>query len=181
VNGIDCWDLNMDGVADPLTEDLNGDTVVDVNDCTGPQGPPGPPGSTTMNAETFQRSFAAVGAACTTYMGASVALTVAGPGTIVVTAAVMIRTAHTTGLLDEVDLYLRQATTNCLLDGTTMFTYTDPALPTGVYFDEIFLQDQATVMGAGTFTYYVNGRNFGDTAGADQFWHAHLVMTVYPS
>ena len=38
-NGINCWDLNQNGAPDVGTEDLNGDTVVDVNDCTGPAGP----------------------------------------------------------------------------------------------------------------------------------------------
>ena len=33
-DGINCWDLNENGVEDP-EEDLNGDGVVDVNDCSG--------------------------------------------------------------------------------------------------------------------------------------------------
>ncbi len=43
-NGTNCWDLNQNGVPDVATEDLNGDTVVDVADCTGPTGPAGPQG-----------------------------------------------------------------------------------------------------------------------------------------
>ncbi len=35
-NGISCWDLNQNGVGDVATEDLNGDGVVDVMDCTFP-------------------------------------------------------------------------------------------------------------------------------------------------
>ncbi len=31
--GINCWDLNANGVADVATEDTNRDGVVDVNDC----------------------------------------------------------------------------------------------------------------------------------------------------
>ena len=50
VNGIACWDLNGNGTGDIPAEDINGDLVVDVLDCTGPQGlqgdpgPQGPPG-----------------------------------------------------------------------------------------------------------------------------------------
>lgn len=50
-NGTACWDLNENGQKDVATEDINGDTVVDVNDCTGlqgavgPVGPQGPPGT----------------------------------------------------------------------------------------------------------------------------------------
>ncbi len=44
VNGLNCWDLNGNGVGDPL-EDRNGDLVVNVLDCTGLQGPAGPQGA----------------------------------------------------------------------------------------------------------------------------------------
>jgi hypothetical protein len=37
-DGRDCWDLNGNGVPDLLTEDLDGDGVVDVNDCRGRPG-----------------------------------------------------------------------------------------------------------------------------------------------
>lgn len=40
-DGINCWDLNGNGMPDVATEDLNGDSVVNVLDCRGPQGPPG--------------------------------------------------------------------------------------------------------------------------------------------
>ncbi len=36
--GINCWDLNANGVADVATEDTNGDGVVDVNDCRATSG-----------------------------------------------------------------------------------------------------------------------------------------------
>ena len=35
-NGLNCWDLNGNGVADPATEDVNGDGKVDINDCRTP-------------------------------------------------------------------------------------------------------------------------------------------------
>lgn len=44
-DGINCWDLNENGLADPDTEDLNGDGLVNVLDCRGSPGPPGETGS----------------------------------------------------------------------------------------------------------------------------------------
>jgi octaheme c-type cytochrome (tetrathionate reductase family) len=37
-NGLSCWDLNQNGVADLATEDLNKDGKVDVDDCRTPSG-----------------------------------------------------------------------------------------------------------------------------------------------
>lgn len=34
-NGLNCWDLNSNGLPDPASEDLNGDTTVNVLDCQG--------------------------------------------------------------------------------------------------------------------------------------------------
>ncbi|MFC2068425.1 hypothetical protein ACFLTP_05410 [Chloroflexota bacterium] len=42
-DGVNCWDLNGNGIADP-EEDLNGDSQVNVLDCNGEQGDPGAPG-----------------------------------------------------------------------------------------------------------------------------------------
>ena len=39
--GLACWDLNGNGTGDVPAEDINGDTVVNVSDCTGLQGPQG--------------------------------------------------------------------------------------------------------------------------------------------
>jgi len=43
MDGLHCWDLNQDGNPD-AAEDTNGDMVVDVLDCRGPQGEQGPAG-----------------------------------------------------------------------------------------------------------------------------------------
>lgn len=42
-NGINCWDLNGNGVNDP-SEDVNGDLAFDALDCAGATGPQGPAG-----------------------------------------------------------------------------------------------------------------------------------------
>ncbi|MFB0925438.1 MAG: hypothetical protein QMB65_09180 [Vicingaceae bacterium] len=38
IDGVDCWDLNGNGVGDVATEDINGDLTVDVLDCKGDSG-----------------------------------------------------------------------------------------------------------------------------------------------
>lgn len=43
-DGINCWDLNGNGVNEPA-EDANGDGSFDALDCQGPQGLPGEPGA----------------------------------------------------------------------------------------------------------------------------------------
>ena len=40
-NGLNCWDLNTNGIADITAEDKNGDGVVDALDCAGAVGPVG--------------------------------------------------------------------------------------------------------------------------------------------
>lgn len=47
-NGVNCWDLDGDGVADSK-EDANNDGIVDVLDCQGPPGPTGPEGAPGAN------------------------------------------------------------------------------------------------------------------------------------
>lgn len=47
-DGINCWDLNGNGIGD-IAEDLNGDGIVDVLDCRGPEGPEGPEGPAGSN------------------------------------------------------------------------------------------------------------------------------------
>ena len=43
LDGVNCWDLNGDGVKDP-TEDINGDEIFDAKDCAGAPGSAGTPG-----------------------------------------------------------------------------------------------------------------------------------------
>jgi hypothetical protein len=44
IDGINCWDLNGNGVCDLISEDTDTDEDCDVFDCQGPEGPPGPTG-----------------------------------------------------------------------------------------------------------------------------------------
>lgn len=45
-DGLNCWDLDGDGIPDLSDEDANGDGIVDVLDCEGPKGDKGDKGDT---------------------------------------------------------------------------------------------------------------------------------------
>jgi hypothetical protein len=49
IDGVDCWDLNGNGVGDVATEDINGDLTVDVLDCKGDSGVAGTSGANGTN------------------------------------------------------------------------------------------------------------------------------------
>ncbi len=146
---------------------------------TGPQGPAGPPGPGAVTAVHSVRSSITVAATCTHYTGAEVTITVPGAGQVFVYATLEVRTGHTNGFTDEVDLYLRTSSTLCGLDATTMWTYHPPEQPTGTYFDAIPLMNVFNVAGAGTYTYYLNGYTFGETATADSFWSANMMAVFF--
>ncbi len=90
-NGTACWDLNGNGVGDVETEDLNGDTVVDVLDCAGPMGPVGP-GSIMAYAEQIL-NVPLMG--CTDFL--SVSITVPQAGRIVLISSLHAWIDHTNG------------------------------------------------------------------------------------
>jgi len=62
LDGISCWDLNLDGVADK-DEDIDGNGSLDAYDCIGPKGPRGPrgiPGPVDISLEDFNQLQAQV-------------------------------------------------------------------------------------------------------------------------
>lgn len=178
--GLACWDLNQNGVPDVATEDLNGDTVVDVADCTGPTGPTGPAGPGTIMAYAQVSGLTTVGAPCTNYAGAEVTITVPSAGTIVVTAMTRFILSHTTGTGDAVVLFVGTTASSCLFpyawvheipssypsDATTEVTGT--------------VQAVFPVASAGTDTYYVNGQMYFGSDPDDRFVSDLTVAVFYP-
>ena len=182
-NGTDCWDLNGNGVGDLATEDLNSDGVVDVLDCAGAQGPAGPQGpqgnGTIMASDTNQGGFL-IGSSCTHYTGSAVTITVAGPGTIVVTATVTIQIEHTVSVRDSVELFLGTSNSDCNPDPFYAAWRVDTNIPTSTHWFPTPLQETFTISTAGTYTFYLNGiMNEGASAG-DIFSHSSMVAVFYP-
>ena len=198
-DGIRCWDLNQNGTPD-LSEDLNGDMAVDVQDCTGPrgpegpmglQGPPGlqgpqgqqgPPGPGSLMAYDELDSQVAIGSICTHYVGAEVTISVPGPGTIVVSAVVQVQVDHTSSSADDiVFLVVSAMTTDCALAPSTAVVNVIAGEPIGAYAKTVPIMRGFAVNAAGTYTYNVNGVMWMGASASDAFLRAVTVAVFYPS
>jgi hypothetical protein len=183
-NGTACWDLNENGQKDVATEDINGDTVVDVLDCTGsvgPAGPPGPPGPGSIMAYNTDISFVNLGSICTNHPSLTVTIDVPSSGTVVVSAQVLIHIDHTLAVEDRWIITVSDVDNFCGVD------------PPGYYIDVIpGSVDVATVwesgsiqvifpVGPGTHTFYLNGvMVLGGNAG-DWIDRGTITAVFYPS
>lgn len=174
-NGINCWDLNQNGVPDVGTEDLNGDLVVDVLDCRGPAGG----GGAVIASSSDLFSGVTIGAVCTTYTGAEVTITVPSAGMITVVTTMVIAIDHTVGSGDEVDVYIRDDPTLCGLDGWTTAMIIAQSEATDQYFGTVSAMGVFQVFAAGTYTYYINAVNFG--GGAATWIDGAMIAIFYAS
>ena len=180
-SGLNCWDLNGNGVPDVATEDINGDSVVDVNDCTGAQGPPGP-GSLLTYAFRVTELTIDANPTCTNFM--SITINVPSNGIVVVSSTVWLRLSHTSGIDDTVVVVIGNAVDDCqfttagewrwqeTVDGsigteTALYMTVGPHRPFGV--------------GAGSNTFYVNGAMFNGQDVGDRFWRGNAIAVFYPS
>jgi len=174
LNGINCWDLNGNGVPDVATEDLNGDTVVDVLDCTGPAGP-----GAVLDLGTG--AFTPLTATCAEVNGAAVTLTVPGPGTVVVTATVWVRLEHTAGSPEQAVFLLSPTSADCTDDRWhTYYTLANDE-PTGYYINSVFVMEPLPVGAAGTYTLYLNARMTTGVTANDGILSVGTIGVFYPS
>jgi len=176
-DGIDCWDLNGNGVPDVATEDLNGDTTVDVNDCTGTQGPVGPGAILDFSVG----GATSLTAACVEVAGASVTLTVPSIGTAVVTATVRIRLEHTVGSPDQVVLLLSPTSADCTYDAWRAYYGVVDAEPTGQYIHSMVVQEPLGISSAGTRTLYLNALMVTGASANDAITAVATISVFYPA
>lgn len=202
VNGTACWDIDGNGVGDVPDEDINGDLVVDVNDCTGPQGPQGnpgpqgpqgdlgpqgqegaqgPPGPGTTVAYASVSGYQNIGDVCTHYNGGEVTITVDGPGIVVVSATVHFSIDHAFGNQDVVQAFIGESDADCIWDAYKHLHGIDAAEPTQNFMYTPYLHKPFPVAGAGTYTYYLNGEMEVGAATTDQFARASMIAVFYPS
>jgi hypothetical protein len=179
-NGLNCWDLNGNGAPDPATEDLNGDLVVDVNDCTGPQGPPGAPGGAIV-ATAINIAPIPITAACSSFAGSEVAIPVPGSGTVVVSATVVVRLDHTNGVRDNAWLSLSDVAADCAFTAETSLALVPDVEPTAWYYITVPILRAFVVGSSGSYTYYLNGIMAVGASASDSFANSSVVAVFYPS
>lgn len=189
-NGTACWDLNGNGIGDLPDEDINGDSVVNVTDCAGPEGPQGPvgpqgpqgdPGPGAIIATGVSGSTTTIGIACTHYDNAEVTITVPSDGTIIVTAQIWVRISHTFGTEDSWRLAIGENPTDC---ASAYYRWADSITsnaPNDSDADRTGSPHRVFFVSAGTYTYYANGYMVSGQDVSDVFWYASLIAVFYPS
>lgn len=137
------------------------------------------------NEDSTVNLSTAAGGPCTNYT--SVSITVPGPGRVEVDATVQLRfESHTQGTADQISVYIGDSLTNCLNGsssegyyrsawriGGDVPTFSDPSITT------LPVNRVVTINGAGTYTYYLNGRRLSGS-GNGGFWYAGLRATFHP-
>ncbi len=142
----------------------------------GPRGPPGP-GALMVNGSVY--ATVPIGAGCTRYAGSEVTLTVPGPGTIVVSAVLVVLLEHAAGTRDDNWDMLSDSTTDCSYSATAALAVVTDSEPTDIYWESVPLLRTFAVPAAGTYTYGINGvMHFGASA-LDAFYSASVVAVFY--
>ena len=133
-------------------------------------------------AEHARGGVSTIGSSCTHYPGAEVAISVSGPGTVVVSATVGIGINHTFGLNDEARVVLAATDLDCTISNHTAFVSVPAPLPSdSSYYQTIPLLRTFSVTSARTYTFYVNGVMAQGGDANDRFDSASLVATYHPS
>ena len=202
VNGIACWDLNGNGTGDIPAEDINGDLVVDVLDCTGPQGPAGPqgpqgiqgiqgdpgpqglqgpPGPGSLMAFDTSGATTPIGSTCTAYVGAIVTITVPSDGYVVVSAQVQLRIDHTTGTRDAWAISVGNTPTDCDLWQFGWIDTVEDDAATDTSIERTAYAQRWWSVTAGTYDFYIVGEMWDGQDVDDVFYWSNMVAVFYPS
>ncbi|HEV8594527.1 MAG TPA: hypothetical protein VGR51_03265 [Thermoplasmata archaeon] len=181
--GQNCWDLNGNGIRDVGTEDLNGDTVVDVADCRGATGPSGS-GALVTSAVASPWQTGGLGlVGCTNVL--TLSLVVPSAGTLVLTSTVHVWVDHTNGVTDTWTIFHGDTPTMCsdtATDRGAFFQEISGAAPTDTFMNEAgTLVNAFPAAGAGTYTYYVNAEMYAGESANDRVSEASAVLVFYPA
>ncbi|MCJ2556132.1 MAG: hypothetical protein LN415_03370, partial [Candidatus Thermoplasmatota archaeon] len=188
-DGAACWDLNGNGTGDLPDEDINGDLVVDVLDCAGPQGPDGPqgiqgppgPGSLMAYASSATHVTIEMWATCT-HFGLSVTIDVPSDGYVVVSATTWLSMVHTAGTDDVWVVMIADSPTECSQPADYRYQETiSEGNPSDTAIWRTAAPQNVFSVTPGSYTFYVNGAMFDTGAVDDQFWRGNVVAVFYPS
>lgn len=183
-DGLACWDLNASGTKDLPEEDINGDSYVDVNDCTGlqgPQGPEGPPGPGSLMAFSLIYTDTTLTDTCAAFTDAEVSITVPGPGRVLVTAQVRLDIYHTQGTADFWRLFLSNTPANCNNNAWALASEIPSTWGDDVSATQNSLQKVFNTPTAGTYTYYINGYMVLGSGDGDIHQLSNMVVIFFPS
>lgn len=176
VNGINCWDLNQNGIPDLASEDINGDLVVDVNDCAGPMGPPGPGGVMAWAASDVIVPYGA----CTQIDGLEVTITVPANGFVAIHTSLVLIIDHTSPTRDIVLFKISSTPLDCIEDMWSGVEVVVDQQPTSWYWPTT-ATDRVELVTAGTYTFYVSIWMTAGMSLGDAFWTGNTVAVFYPS
>ena len=147
----------------------------------GPTGPTGPIGNGTLEADASHVGVQTIGATCTHYAGAEVAITVPGPGRVVVMTTLRLQVNHTAGTMDVSWSFIGSTPTDCVVDANATVYTLEATVPDIIGTFTTFVLKAFAVSGAGTFTFYVNGQMPSGQDAADIFQAASMVAVFYPA
>ena len=156
----------------------------------GPQGPRGDPGAGTVMAWDDNSGFQALTPTCSNYIGATVTISVSGPGMVVVTANAQVQ-VELIDREDEVGVFLdtRNGTTEgCVVDAYQGLVRmrnagVNPGAPDPYLFTTgVFVQRPFVIDSAGTHTFYLNVlMHIDGQTPDDAIVFCSMVAVFYPS
>jgi hypothetical protein len=117
---------------------------------------------------------------CTHYDQAEVTIDAPSPGTVVVTATVVLNLAHTTAEVDQVNAFIGTSPSDCTFKNGFTTSYSMPAgEPTYTGKEVPIPSSNIFSVSAGSHTYYLNGTKHG--TDTEKFWFGALTAVFYPS
>jgi len=116
---------------------------------------------------------------CENISGLILKINVSGPGTVVVTASILVTLYHSSAYYAAAGIYVSNASTSC--PGAEVLAYIDNGVASGTYFDDVSAVGSFTVSAAGTASYYVTGYDYSTGTDYTQGGYMVMVGVFYPS
>jgi hypothetical protein len=146
----------------------------------GVQGPPGPAGpGAVFTTSAWRFGGAEINTTCASMTEILLNFNVTLPGTVFVTATLVITLTHTSGNQAAAALTVSDSNTTC--PGTPSYALVTSSAPTGTYYTDVAVEGLFTVPSAGTYSYYITGYDYSSGGDTTSFGWANAVGAYYPS
>jgi hypothetical protein len=154
---------------------MNGDMVVDVNDCIGPAG-----AGVLVEFDIMSANVPLTGT-CQQMTGAEIWINVPGAGNVTFIANVDLNMVHAMGTEDSWRFVLDNTPADCLAGEWN----TDGSIPSSWDSGPVEVHDTVSrgysVPGPGTLIVYLNGYMLSGSGDGDELDNANMVAVYYPS